>query len=435
MKSKRRSMLQCQIILQLNTGPVDTVTELARLLEAERTSVSRSLNALNEQNITIQTDAGLELTESGREEAKLISITFGNTPKKLRKKADEFERIAATIPKEMLLPASMKSIVLPSPPLLDLQQQAAKALQSLDFLSGVQAHFPQAPAIAETFQNVVTPLLDAQESISSLWKQLLPALDISRIAGLMAPTNGAITALITDASIITQSQLFQAEFLNPAIAERGQLAGSFLRINQSYQHLISDYTHENIPENHSAASQAVQRVMLPTLTTAQYTRSVRAVYDIEMPLSTLQGESESGYEKTELEALLRKVSPRFVEMRQGTWAALKTRGPDYLRHAGTSQRALMEQLLKDLVPNEMLPDDIQNKEGPHIKPRTKLLGFTDTESEYADAMGKAMLQQYRMLNAYTHGNNDDEMKCRLILQTGEDFIQLLLFLVFSRRSD
>ena len=435
MKSKRRSMLQCEIILQLNGAPVDTITELAQLLKAERASVSRSLSALNDQGITVQTDAGFALSEVGREEAKLISIAFGNTPKKLRKKADELDRIAAMIPKEALIPPSMKSIVLPSPPLLDLQQQAAQALNSLDLLSDVQAHFPQAPAIAETFQNVVTPLLDAQENISSLWKQLIPALDISSLAGLIAPTNGAITALITDASVITQSRLFQAELLNPAIADQRQLASSFFQISQSYQQLISDYTHESIPESHIAASQAAQRVVLPTLATAQYTRFVRAVYDTETPLSSLQGESESNYEKPELEALLRKVSPRFVEMHQGTWAALKTRGPDYLRHAGTSQRALMEQLLKELVPNDMLPEHIQNKEGSHIKPRTKLLGFTDSESEYADAMGKAMLEQYRMLNAYTHGNSDDEMKCRIILQMGENIIQFLLFLFFSRQPE
>lgn len=425
-------MLQCQIILQLNVAAVATVTELAQLLQAERASVSRSLRTLSEQGVTVQTDARLELSEAGREEAKLISRSFGNTPKKLRQKADEYERMATLIPREMLIPPSMRSILLPPPPLFDVQQHAAHALKSLNVLSDVKVSLPPPSALINSFQNAITPLIDAQERISGLWKQLLPAIDVSRIAGLITPTQGIIAALISDASAIAQSQQFQNELLASSKVEL--LASTFLSVSQHYDNLILDYTQENIQQGHKAATQIAQRVVLPTLTTAQYTRSVRAVYDIEVPLSSFEGGTERS-ENLDLDSLLGKINPRFVEIRQGAWAALKTRNPDYLRHAGTSQRALLEQMLETLVPNDMLPDEVTNKQGANIKPRTKLLGFSESESSYADAMGKAMLEHYRMLNGYTHGNNDDEIKCRLILQTGETFIHFLLVTFFSRQSE
>ena len=111
----------------------------------------------------------------------------------------------------------------------------------------------------------------------------------------------------------------------------------------------------------------VDRFIAPTGTVAYYAISARSLVeaDTESNLAVLseQGFEENGDQK--LDILLGKLNPDYIEMRQGSWAALAQRGPDRLRHAATSQRELTRQLLQELVSARELPKE--NREGPQLK--------------------------------------------------------------------
>jgi hypothetical protein len=125
-----------------------------------------------------------------------------------------------------------------------------------------------------------------------------------------------------------------------------------------------------------------------------------------------------------LDILLIRLNPDFVEMRKGSWVALRGRGPDYLRHAGASQRELLVQVLTHLVSTGTLP--ASDKQGPQIKARLKALGLSNTDAEFASSLANAALGLYQQLNKYTHGNQKDEASCECILRMVEALLKFIL---------
>ena len=69
-RSGRWSLLQAEILAQLRTGRVDSVSDLARTLEKSRPAVSRALRTLSDQGIVQRLGRSWSLTESGAIEAE-----------------------------------------------------------------------------------------------------------------------------------------------------------------------------------------------------------------------------------------------------------------------------------------------------------------------------------------------------------------------------
>lgn len=59
----------------------------------------------------------------------------------------------------------------------------------------------------------------------------------------------------------------------------------------------------------------------------------------------------------ELDRALREISPRLVEIRAGAWAAIRSAQPDAVRQAAHSGRELIDQTLKEGVPDDEVRAD------------------------------------------------------------------------------
>src|SRR5438046_6184290 len=66
----------------------------------------------------------------------------------------------------------------------------------------------------------------------------------------------------------------------------------------------------------------------------------------------------------ELDAALAKINPHLLEVRRGAWSALASNQPDSLRQAAHSARELIDQVLKEGAPDEIIkaqPDFISDQ--------------------------------------------------------------------------
>jgi ribosome-associated translation inhibitor RaiA len=171
---------------------------------------------------------------------------------------------------------------------------------------------------------------------------------------------------------------------------------------------------------------------MPPTILASYTDSARDFIDAEVafesPTLAKPDQSFEEYGDQELDNRLYKLNPSYVEMRQGAWAALNQSNPDRIRHAATSHRELLRQMLQQLVPNAELPEE--NRQGTQLKARIKkALGTSEENAEFIDAVGAAVVTLYDQLNKYTHHNKKHEESLRALLHTGEGWIRFILSLL------
>ena len=81
----RRSLLQAQILLRLEQGPVRTVSELAEAVDAQRPSVSRSLKTLRIDKLVERRQNGWNLTSTGGDEAKRCNQELSRAARRIKR--------------------------------------------------------------------------------------------------------------------------------------------------------------------------------------------------------------------------------------------------------------------------------------------------------------------------------------------------------------
>ena len=198
-------------------------------------------------------------------------------------------------------------------------------------------------------------------------------------------------------------------------------------VSHSYRVMMRSHVDQLINTGGFRVDQVAAQLLLPRATLNRFTSGARSFVDAEIDD---QGPAESsdpnsGLSFSELDQLLARLRPDFVEMRHGSWQALSHKGPDYLRHAGTSQRELVRQVLEFLVPAKQLPED--QRQGAAIKARlTILLADSKSDARFADDKCRAVVSYYDQLNKYTHHNQKHESSLRAILQTGECLLTFIL---------
>jgi len=95
------------------------------------------------------------------------------------------------------------------------------------------------------------------------------------------------------------------------------------------------------------------------------------------------------------------------------------------RHAGTSQRELLRQLLEQLVPHDLLPEE--NRQGSQIKARVRIaLKTSASDTEFIQDLSKAIERYYSQLNKYVHHNKKHEESLRALMHAGEGLIRFIL---------
>lgn len=285
------------------------------------------------------------------------------------------------------------------------------------------------------FANVQQPLLDAQQINAHLMRQPSTLVAISSVEALRQ-TNLLLAGMIENVFAIRQD--FFAGIAQPIgdATRFSWIPRDAAPVSRSLGALFrcEAQAHER-PAEMVQGSFPTSLVVLAS-TVGFYTGSLRSYLEGEMHSQGITQESERPeYGDERLDLLLAKINPQYVEMRRGCWDVLAGGGRDRLRHAGVSQRELISQILRQIIPDAHLPGEAQGK--PSIKARVReLLGVSVEDAEFIEAQAKACYSVYGRLNMFVHQNAKHEESLRGILRTGEGLLRFLLAKVLDdTRSD
>lgn len=421
MPASRRSLLQLEILIQLDEKPTKTITELAQRTNSQRPSVSRSLQMLKEQGLVIRNHSGWCLTDTGRSEAQEAKAVVAEMAENVRGMMVRTNEVVSRLSKSFL--ASMP--VFDTAPLLHSYARNIVALTASLRSPAVEAVSQMVASVdfAKQFGAAITPLLEAQERNRTLMNEILRS-NVSTYLDEFTSKNNLLLAHITD-------NMFEMRRLSTSVSmpDVSQLLAQATRVNLALDGIWQQRTQEILSPISLSAEVLNYRVTVPTLAAAHYSDAVTAYIsdeagdDRQLPVGySIEGE----YGDPILDQLLAKLNPEFVSMRRGSWSALASGGYDRLRHASTSQRELVCQVLQMLVPDVQLPEDLAAGK-PHVKARVKeALGGSKTNTAFVIAMAEAVLALYEQHNKYTHHNEKHEGMLRAVLRSGEG---LLLFIL------
>ena len=441
MKDYRRSQLQVRILLQLEEQKAKSITELADRIDAQRPSVSRSIRTLREQGLVDRNRQVWSLTEAGKVEASIER-------EKVADMTEEFASVVEGIRADMLVktinPDFYKSLaVLANNPAARIAKQMNETVGFLNAI-GEQVQL-SSQVIAQTtnplltsgfYEKTIKPLYELQEQNNTIFQKL--------IANVTSPAFEALA---------NQNNLYMANTINDIVKIRHDviahmtenfskidftwLAKDLANINQAYSNLFTEQANKlEIFSSFTSAMQATSEIMLPTATISFYANSARNLVEAETQGDNfvLPEKGQGAFGDESLDQLLYELNPEFVEMRQGSWSALDAAGPDRLRHAATSQRELINQLLEFFASNAVLPKENQN--GPQIKARLRIaLRASKSDVEFVDKITKAVMSFYSQLSKYTHLNKKHEESLIALLQTGEGLIRFILVLAQREIAD
>lgn len=412
MSDTRRSFLQTKILIRLDEKPAKTIAELATRVNSQRPSVSRSLKTLKGQGFVVRTHIGWCLTDAGRKEAEDAKTVMAENVQAMIAGANSFSKS---------LWSSLQAIDTAS--LIKPYLASVTASFGSVALEGIKATLGSFDVAAQ-MQTAIAPILEAQERNRALMSDIIGSATLSYLDEF-ASKNNLLLAHITD-------NMFEMRKLSAGfdIPDMSQLLAQTTRVNlalddiwqQSYKDVLAPLPY---PPDVLSAS-----ITVPTLAVAHYSDAVTSYMREEAGEERRQEiyKYADEYGDPNLDPLLAKLKPDFVEMRRGSWSALAIGSYDRLRHAATSQRELVRQVFQTVVPDAQL-SELENGK-PHIKARVKVaLGGSKTNAEFAIAMSGAVLALYDQLNKYTHHNEQHEGMLRAILRSGEG---LLMFILSAR---
>lgn len=275
---------------------------------------------------------------------------------------------------------------------------------------------------------VASPILDAQEQYSSLLAILpeQPALAYARIA----EQSGLLTSTLDHIFGIQRAETALLAEQASALANLAWIPDRLADVTTSFADVFrTEVGRLRLPNVEFATPSLAERLAVTTAPVMHYTGAVRYLVEAEVeqhtpaPSGSTQQSFDLGNER--LDPFLRHLAPDFPDMRRGAWLALASDNPDRLRHAATSQRDLMTQLLRLIVPDLDVAEDDQP--GSKIKARVKAaLGGSDSGANFVKTLADAVYSHYSMLSKYTHTNQKHVQSLHAILVTGEGLIEYIL---------
>lgn len=439
MKETRRSFLQVKILLTLEKKPAKTIVALTEFVNAQRPSVSRSLKILKNQGLVFRNQRGWHLTEAGMtelfevkkkyaESATRIHTTMLPTNSVFQEIAGSVGNITRNFAQQIAVQSNLLSTV------KAIQYPDLIAFTNLNTTHLIKEFNKTANAfISKEFtENTIKPLLAIQERNNAILQQLIVP-QISSIAlftqSVINQNSFNLASTIHDL-ITVQQGLIAKTIANAVKVDFSWLAKDMSRVVSAFTPIISDQlldweASKFIPPN----VQLAERLVLPGTTVASYADSAHSVIDAEtepdIPVLSTEGLPWEGDRK--LDESLARLNPEFVEIRHGSWYALQNAGPDRLRHAASSMRELVRQLLELLVPDKRLPKEDRGK--PQLKSRLILaLQESKRDTEFVVNVGQALVSSYDQLNKYTHYNEKHEDSLRFLLISTEGWIGFIISL-------
>lgn len=461
MKDYRRSLLQVKILIQLEEKPANSITELAEQMGAQRPSVSRSVRILKEQGLVYRNRQGWHLTEAGKTETSNAKEKLAETTEKLISMVTNVGALVKVIDPELsrllrearwhdeimrqaISPEIFKSIsLLSNGQIASIVKQINEVVRmspALDAISQQMKQYDQAFAKAassliagEFYERAIKPLLEIQERNGEIFQKIIAQQTSPGLEAFANQNNLYMTKAINDILAIRRQE-FAHLADNVRRIDFSWLVQDLSRVNQAYSRLFAERTSIlELSTSYIYASQIANVIMLPTATVSYFADSARNHVEAETG-NDIPDLPEKGYKAfgdESLDPLLYQFNPDFVKMRQGSWFALSVAGPDRLRHAATSQRELIRQILELFIPNALLSKD--SRQGPQLKARLRIaLEASESDAEYLEAMSVAVIRHYDQLNKYTHHNEKHEESLRALIQTGEGLIRFILTLALRR---
>lgn len=436
MKEYRRSMLQAEILLQLEEKPAKTITELAERVGSLRPAVSRSLHTLKEQDLVFRNRSGWYLTEAGQTEAaaaKAMLVDMGEKLQNVAARTSEvWSRVGVfnEITKAFEEASAFKTAAL-GKQIADLTKAFSPPLSFVaksPIFDIAKDYKGPSVSIANAIENAIRPLLDAQESNRALLSQLTASFHTLGIEEIARQNNLYLASALNDALAIRQAEFIQLTGQIRSTIDFSWVSTDLTNVNRSFEQLFRQYVEQiKLSRFNTPWPVLTENIVVPTATVAYYTGSLHSFVDAEtmtdVPLLADHGFEELGDQS--LDDSLYDLNSDFVEMRRGAWVALFSNSPDRLRHAGVSQRELIRQLLEYLVPHVLLPDG--SRQGPQIKARVRTaLNTSESDAEFIDALSKAIERYYSQLNKYVHHNKKHEESLRALMHAGEGLIRFIL---------
>jgi len=439
MSEYRRSLLQSKILLHLKERSPKTITELAEWVGSQRPSVSRSLRKLKEQGLVFRDRKGWHLTGAGEIEAnlgqeKMLEIAQSFTASNQRN-IEALGRLVSSsfdtnIVAQSFTESSMANIAhnllgkVQLPPvsnLIGLEAQTAQLANAMSSLSGTLLK-------TNLFEDAIKPLLDIQEMNNTLLSEIISSQFSWLSETILGQNNLVLSKAMDNILAIRQGELARLTNAVVELPDIQWLAQDIANVNQSFAQLFRGKIKVLSDSLSTLSTQSLaNELAVPTVAVGYYSETARYFIDAEDDTSSLslpEHEYEEIGDQTLDEQLLR-LKPEFVEMRNGAWLALCSGNPDRIRQAAVSQRELLTQLLTLLAPTEQLPKE--NRSGPQIKRRMVIiLGASNSDAEFIEALTDAVYNCYNQLNKYTHHSNKYEASLRALLHTVEGLIRFIL---------
>ncbi len=104
--------------------------------------------------------------------------------------------------------------------------------------------------------------------------------------------------------------------------------------------------------------------------------------------------------------------------------ALDSPNPDRLSQAAGSQRNLLTQLLRTVVPDLDVDDETR---GSKIKAKARVIMHgSDSQAEHVKQVANAVYSNYAVLSKYDHTNQKHESFVRALLHTAEGLMEMIL---------
>jgi predicted transcriptional regulator len=441
MKESRRSFLQIKILLELEKEPAKTVVALTGNVNAQRPSVSRSLKILKTQGLVFRNQRGWQLTEAGKTELSVIKKKYAESATRIhtatlrtnaafQEIAESVGNITRNFTQQIAAQSNLLSIAkaFKYPDLIAFTNLNTNHINLIKEINKTANAF-----ISKEFtENAIKPLLAIQERNNAVLQELITP-QISSVALFtksILNQNSLNIANTIHELVAAQQDLITKTMADTVKVDFSWLAKDLSQVVAAFTPIISAQLLDWEASRFVPPSvQFAERLVLPGVTVASYVDSAHSFIDAETepepPMLSPAGLTWEGDRK--LDELLAQLNPDFVEIRHGSWFALQSAGPDRLRHAASSMRELIRQLLELLVPDKKLPKEDRGK--PQLKLRLILaLQDSDRDSEFVVSVGQALVSSYDQLNKYAHHNEKHEDTLRSLLLSTEGWIGFILSL-------
>ena len=465
-------------LLEAHPEPVKVLADLARLLEASRSSVSRAVHALAEGGYVIKGDKGWVLTDSGIDEAERIEleeskgtseasriVVKGISPHQieaLRMKASELANVASQLVGSYQLNQRAFESLLPDEGVLDQLQLAVNSFAGFKDMTFAWDDLPPLidPPVTENFAAAFL----RNSSALNQWEG---------ISAAVAPDLHRVSARLAQESLATfaRSQHIGLSLM-PKVAPLGEIASSALRelsgtnmglswIMKDLGHISAlDSVHESIDRHFArllpdvaelgrvygeyvedvagrfgellAERPFTVEIARPTWATAAYVGVVRDLVLVDDRheshvdvIDFTREESSSGAGEFFL-----SFGQQYHAKWEGARLTLSSSNPDRISQAAHSGRELLMQLLEVLAPDDVFTQDEIDKEGHNgrvtRKMRVRKAAYNSRMSavKLADTLAEAIDNLYGEITAVSH-NRDSEQR------VNEEQLDGLLYMMYG----